>query len=211
MIKINLLGAAAPPTPGPAAPPTRAFQVVTFVGALVVCLAIVGVFYKFWSSQVAELEQDLKRQQDREKELASVRAQNAVYLQHLNELERRINTIQTLQASRVGPVEQMTALGDVANQTSDVYLYTVAPQGERLAVRGQSGSVQSMATFLSALQHSGAFTDVQLRQFYEDDQQSRLTYKFLLDCLYKPPAPAGATAQPAAPAGTTTSAQRAGM
>lgn len=210
MIKINLLGAAAPGAPA-AAPPTRAFQVVTFVGALVVCLAIMGVFYKFWSSQVAELEQDLKRQQDREKELATVRSQNALYLQHVSDLERRINTIQTLQASRVGPVEQMTALADVVNKTADVCLYTVSPKGERLEVSGQSGSVQSMSTFLSALQQSGAFTDVQLRQFYEDDQESRLTYKFTLDCLYKPPAPAGATVQPATPVGATPSAQRAGM
>jgi Tfp pilus assembly protein PilN len=210
MIKINLLGAAAPGAPGAAPPPTRTFQVVTFVGALVVCLAIVGVFYKFWSSQVATLEQDLKRQQDREKELAGVRAQNALYLQHVSDLERRIRTIQTLQESRLGPVEQMTALGEVVNKTADIVLYTVAPQAERLAISGQSSSVQSMTAFLSALKESGAFIDVQLRQFYEDDQESRLTYKFNLDCLYKPPAPAGATAQPATPAGATASAQRTG-
>jgi Tfp pilus assembly protein PilN len=210
MIKINLLGVAPPPTVAVAVPTTRAFLVVTFVGALVVCLAIVGVFYKFWSSQVAQLEQELKREQDRERELASVRAQNAAYLQHLNDLGRRIDTIQKLQASRVGPVDQMTALGDVVNQTADVYFYTVVPQDERLAIHGQSGSVQSMSAFLSALDHSGSFTDVQLRQFYQDDQENRITYKFTLDCLYKPPVPAGVTAPPATPAGTTASSLRSG-
>jgi Tfp pilus assembly protein PilN len=200
MIKINLLGVAPPPTRAAAGPPaTRTFQVLTFVGALVVSFAIVGIIYKVWSSAVTELEQRLKQEKLRQAELAQVKAQNERYQQRLQDLETRINTIQALQNSRVGPVELMSALGNEVNRTSQLYLYTMTTQGDRVVLRGQSGSVSSMADFLSYLKKSAYFDDVQLRQFYQDDQYNRLNYKFSLDFLYKSSTQAGTAAQPAAP------------
>jgi len=199
MIKINLLGVAPPPmkaAPGP--PATRPFQVLTFVGALIVSFAIVGVVYRIWSNQIAELEKKSKQENVRQTELATVKSQNERYQQHLKDLETRINTIQALQNSRAGPVEMMTALGDVINRTSDVYLYTVSPTADRLVLKGQSGTVDSMANLLAYMKSSGYFDDVQLLQFYQDDQHSHLTYKFTVDCLVKSPnATVAAAPQPA--------------
>lgn len=199
MIKINLLGVAPPPmkaAPGP--PATRPFQVLTFVGALIVSFAIVGVVYRIWSNQIAELEKKSKQENVRQTELATVKSQNERYQQHLKDLETRINTIQALQNSRAGPVEMMTALGDVINRTSDVYLYTVSPTADRLVLKGQSGTVDSMANLLASMKSSGYFEDVQLLQFYQDDQHNHLTYKFTVDCLVKSPnATVAAAPQPA--------------
>jgi Tfp pilus assembly protein PilN len=200
MIKINLLGVAPPPTRPAAGPPaTRTFQVATFVGALVVSFAIVGIIYRVWNSSVTELEQRLKQEKLRQAELAQVKAQNERYQQRLRDLETRINTIQALQNERVGPVDLMTGLGDQVSRTSDVYLYTMTTQGDRVVLRGQTGSVDSMASFMSYLKKSASFDDVQLRQFYQDDQHNRLTYKFSLDFINKSPALAGAAGQPATP------------
>lgn len=200
MIKINLLGVAPPPIKAVTGPPaTKAFQALTFVGAVIVSFAIVGIIYKIWSNQIAELEKKSKQEKIRQTELAMVKSQNERYQQHLKDLETRINTIQALQNSRVGPVEMMTALGDVINRTSDVYLYTVSPTADRLVLKGQSGTVESMANLLAYMKRSGYFDDVQLQQFYQDDQHNRLTYKFTLDCLVKSPtATVAATPQPAA-------------
>ena len=44
-----------------------------------------------------------------------------------------------------------------------------------------------MANFLAFLKNSGSFDDVQLEQFYQDDQHERLTYKFTLSCQFKSP------------------------
>ncbi|MBZ5668572.1 MAG: PilN domain-containing protein [Acidobacteriia bacterium] len=200
MIKINLLGVAPPPIKAVTGPPaTKAFQALTFVGAVIVSFAIVGIIYKIWSNQIAELEKKSKQEKIRQTELAMVKSQNERYQQHLKDLETRINTIQALQTSRVGPVEMMTALGDVINRTSDVYLYTVSPTADRLVLKGQSGTVESLANLLAYMKRSGYFDDVQLQQFYQDDQHNRLTYKFTLDCLVKSPtATVAATPQPAA-------------
>jgi Tfp pilus assembly protein PilN len=155
------------------------------LGALIICFGIVGIFYKIWSNQIADLEKRENSEKIRQTELAVVKAQNEKYQQRLRDLETRINTIQALQNSRVGPVELMNALGSVVSRTNDVYLYTMAPVGERLQLKGQSGTVESMATFLASLKNSGTFEDVQLDQFFEDDQKDLLTYKFTINCQFK--------------------------
>jgi hypothetical protein len=81
----------------------------------------------------------------------------------------------------------MSAMGNVISKTNDVFLYTMAPTGDRVQLKGQSGTVDSMAYFLTSLKHSGFFDDVQLEQFYQDDQHERLAYKFTLSCLFKSP------------------------
>jgi len=188
MIKINLLGVAPRPSrvPSMGPPAPKATQALLFLGALVICFGIVGIIYKVLNNQIADLGTARNREKVRQSELVVVRAQNAIYQHRLTDLETRINTIQALQNGRVGPVELMNALGNVVDRTSDVYLYTVAPSGERLQFKGQSASVNAMANFLLFLKKSSAFEDVQLEQFYQDDQHDRLTYKFTLSCLFKP-------------------------
>ena len=212
MIKINLLGVAPPPSKVPSVggpPAPKATQVVMFVGALIICFGIVGVIYKIWSNQIADLEKKRNQEKIRQTELAVVKAQNEKYQQRLKDLETRINTIQALQNSRVGPVELMSALGNVVSKTNDIYLYTLTPAGDRLQLKGQSGTVDSMANFLAFLKNSGSFDDVQLEQFYQDDLHDRLAYKFTLSCQFKSPTggtsptAGGAPAGPGGPAGRT--------
>jgi Tfp pilus assembly protein PilN len=204
MIKINLLGVAPRPsrTPSMGPPAPKATQILVFLGALVICFGIVGIIYKVLDNQLADLGKARNRERVRQSELAVVQAQNATYQQRLTDLETRINTIQALQNGRVGPVELMSQIGHVVDRISDVYLYTVSPSGDRLQLKGQSGTVDAMANFLSFLQKSGSFEDVQLEQFYQDDQHDRMTYKFTLSCLFKPstggtsPTVAGVPASP---------------
>ncbi len=204
MIRINLLGVAPTPTAKAAGPPpTTALMAGVFIGAVVVASLIVGGLYIFWNNGVKTEQTKLKKEKDRQAELAGVEAQNKRYQQYLGQLETRINTIQTLQSSRVGPVEVMTVLGNTVNRTTDLYLITVTPGGNRLAIRGQSNTVESIAAFIAALKATDNFSDVQLRQYYQDDLEKRLSYKFNLDFAVKPRPAAAATpaTQPGAPAG----------
>jgi Tfp pilus assembly protein PilN len=212
MIKINLLGIARPTAArAPSAPLSAVQQALIFVGAAVVAFAVVGFFYTYWSRQITALEQRLKKAKAEQARLAAIQAENQRYNQRLKELEDRINTIQMLQQSRLGPVDLMTALANTVNRTSDLYLLTAGMEGNRLAIRGQANSVESIANFISALKEAKGFSDVQLRQYYQDDQHNRTTYKFNIDCAYTvaPAAvPAGAAAAPAPP---PAAARRAGM
>jgi Tfp pilus assembly protein PilN len=188
MIKINLLGVAPSPSKvssSGGSPAPKATQVVILVGALIVCFGIVGIIYEIWSNQIASYEKDLSREKIRQTELAVVKAQNAKYQQRLKDLETRINTIQALQNSRVGPVELMRTIGSLVNKTNDIYLYTLTPAGDHFVLKGQSNTVDSMANFLAFLKNAGSFDDIQLDQFYQDDLHERQAYKFSVSCGFK--------------------------
>jgi Tfp pilus assembly protein PilN len=207
MIRINLLGVARPLAKPAAAPPTAARQALIFLASLLAAFAIVGFTWWLWSAEIKRLNEEYAKQQIEAERLKQIRAENQRYMQQRQQLEGRINTIQTLVNSRVGPVDFMTALGNVVNRSSDLYLLTVAPEGARVAIRGQANSVESIANFVANLKNSGRFDEVQLRQYYQDDQYNRLSFKFQLDCVYKMPGAAPAAAQPAA----ATPGRRAGM
>jgi Tfp pilus assembly protein PilN len=179
-----------------------------FVGALIISFGIVGVIYKVWTNQIADLQQRRNKEKLRSAELAVVKSQNEKYQQRLKDLETRINTIQALQNSRTGPVELMSALGTVVNRTSDIFLYTMTPAGDHFQLKGQSSTVNSMANFIAFLKNSGTFENVNLDQFYQDDLRDRLTYKFTLNCEFKTPTggispSAGGAPTPPAATGST--------
>ena len=211
MIKINLLGLSKPVSAkAPTAPLTAVHQALIFVGAAVVAFLVVGFFYTYWTNQISELERNLKKEKAEQARLAAIQVENQRYKQQRKDLEERINTIQMLQQSRVGPVELMTALGNTVNRATDLYLLTAGMEGNRLVLKGQSNSVESIANFISALKASKGMSDVQLRQYYQDDQHNRTTFKFNIDCVYSvATAAAPAAAQPAMP--SAAAPRRAGM
>ena len=213
MIKINLLGVhAQKPKATASAPANTKLQLGVFVGALVVCFGIVGLFYMIWSASIDTLKVELKKQQAEQARLAVIKQENAKYEHERSLLEQRINTIQVLQAGRVGPTEFMNALSNVVNKTStDLYLFSVAPQGGRLVIHGLANSANSVAALLSSMKASGYFNDVQLRQFYEDDVQSVVSYKFNMDCANKSPSASASPTQAGAGQSAATPPRRSGI
>lgn len=187
MMKINLLGQEAPDLRLAVASSTSARQVLVFVLALAVSMSTVGFVYYYWSHQISQAQATLRREQIRQKELASVRTQNQEYQKQLKTLEERIQTIQMLQAKRQGPVDLMEGLGETVDQTQDLYLLQVTPEGNLLHIRGEASRVPAIAQFIKALASSQRFADVKLKQYYQDNQNGRTNFKFNLDCAYVPP------------------------
>jgi Tfp pilus assembly protein PilN len=205
-IKINLLGLAAPkPKAKPAAAPTQKsmLPVWIFLGAFVVSFGIVGLLYFIWNGSIAKLDVELKKQQVEQTRLVAVRQEIVRYEGTRTQLEQRVKAVQLLQTNRLGPREFMSALGDVVAKTpTDLFFASVIHEGGRVTIQGQAGSANSVATLLALLKSCGYFDDVQLRQFYEDDKQNLVNYKFNLDCSYKPPSGASTLTQASAGAAT---------
>lgn len=200
MIRINLLGVAAPPPPVAGPPATAARLALFFVGGLVVAGAIAGFFYMYWGGQIKKLEVDLADQRREAERLKQIAQENQRHRAQLQQLQSRQNTIQALESGKVGPTDFMTALGNAVNRSTDVYLLSVSPEGGRFALRGQADRVESIANFIAALKQTASFKEVQLRQYFQDNQYGRLSYKFNIDLAYQLPTPQAA-AGPGAPAG----------
>jgi Tfp pilus assembly protein PilN len=217
MIKINLLGVAAPKPrvkekEKGETPAKTALQVGVFLAALVVSFGAVGLMYLIWSGSVTALNIELKKQKAEQTRLAAIRQENAKYDRERALLEQRIKAVQMLQTSRVGPTDFMNALGNVVSKTpTDLYFFSVTHQGDRVVIQGQAGSANSVATLMSSLKTSGHFDDVQLRQFFEDDKDNLASFKFNIDCSYKSPAEAGPLTQARAGAVGATTSQRPGL
>jgi len=199
MMKINLLGQEALQAKVVGGPSAAARQATVFMVALAITLGTVGFVYIYWSHQIKQEQAALAREQVRQKDLAAVKAQNQEYQRQLKTLEERVQTIQKLQASRQGPVDLMEGLGATVNTTHDLYLLQVTPEGNVLHIRGESRSVQAIAQFIKALMSSPRFGDVQLKQYYQDNQNDRTNFKFNLDCSYARPEMAGSATSGTSP------------
>ncbi|HEV2494379.1 MAG TPA: PilN domain-containing protein [Terriglobia bacterium] len=206
MIKINLLpeGIKQVPTSEDAeASPLGISPVLLVAASAVVCFAIVGALGWYWSHDTSRIELEIKQERAEQLRLAAIQKESLLYQKQMEELEQRVRTIQVLQDSRTGPVDFLTVLGAVVNQTGDLYLVSVSPDSNGLVLKGQSQSVKSIAVFIAALKQSGSFADVRLRQYYQEDQGARRSFKFDLECAYQPPGTTQAAAgaePPSAPA-----------
>jgi Tfp pilus assembly protein PilN len=205
MIRINLLEGATPALrPKPSGP--SSFPAKVFGGTLLAAAVVVGACYWYLDRQLTALGQQLDVEKREAARLAAIQAENTRYEAQLRDIERRIAAIQTLENNRQGPSDLMTILGATVNRTSGLYLVSVSPKEGRLVLNGLTGSTLSIADFMTALRAAGDFQDVQLRQYFEDDRAGQVSFRFNLDCVYKPPTaaapnPAGAGA-PTASRGT---------
>jgi len=199
MIKINLLGVVRPVAKVAGPPPTVMRQALIFGVSVLVAFGIVGFMYRYWTSQIEDLNKKIAKEKIEADRLAGIRAENQRYIQQRQQLEMRINTIQKLQESRVGPADLLAALGNTVNRSNDLYLLAVSPEGGRIAIRGLANSVESIANFIANLKQTERFEDVQLRQYFQDDRQNQLSFRFNLDCVYKLPPTPSAGAPLAAP------------
>jgi Tfp pilus assembly protein PilN len=184
MMKINLLGQDAPELKIAAGSSASARKVLVFIVSLAVSMSTVGFVYYYWGRQITQQQAALAREQIRQKELATVRTQNQEYQRQLKTLEERIQTIQKLQARRQGPVDLMEGLGETVDSTRDLYLLQVTPEGNLLHIRGEAQRVQAIAQFINALMNSSRFGDIELKQYYQDNQHGQTNFKFNLDCSY---------------------------
>ena len=170
--------------------------------ALVVCFGVVGALYWGWNHRIATLNRQLTAERQEAGRLAAIEAQNKQYESQLAEIDEHINVVRTLQKSRTGPRDFMTVLGDAADRVKGLYLLSVSPQNGRISIHGQSDNADAVANFIAALESIDSFSDVELRRVFEDDQSTRVSFKFDLDCLYKPPVEMAASTLPASPSGS---------
>ncbi len=201
MIRINLLGVAAPPPKAAPGAPAPAGMLVGLValGTLLVAGGAVGGTYLLWRGDLKLAKAEEQKQVQRQRELADIAAKNKQYQAQIAELTRRTDIIEQLQNSRVGPSDLMNHLADAVSRTHDVWLAAVTPSGTRVGMNGQAYSVDSIARFMSALEGTGSFPDVHLQEYA---QTGPTTFRFALDCAYKLPTPPAPPATPGpAPAG----------
>jgi len=200
MIRINLLATErAVQKKAPAgAPSARGAYILLFLfvgGALVLCG---GAWW--WESQVIErLNSDIGTAQKRQAQLQEIKRQVDVFEAKKKTLEAKVNLIERLKAEQSGPVHM---LDEISKALPDfVWLTSMDQAGAGLKFSGQANSLSSVADFISALQKSGWFPQVDPISNAENEN----IVTFALSATFKSPEvaakeKAAAAAAPPAPA-----------
>lgn len=206
MIRINLLEGTRrefdvkPETASSSAFPAKVFGVTILAAGLLLAAA-----YGFITHRLTQLGKQLAVENAEAARLAVIRTENLRYEVQLRDIERRMAAVQTLQDNRQGPTRLMTLVAAAVNRAPGLYLQSVTPKEDRLQMSGTSRSVTSVAGLVAALETTANIHDVELREYYQDDDKDgRVDFRFNLDFVYQP---AGGAAVPKPVAGPASAAR----
>jgi len=203
MIRINLLGQARPKAAKQAVPLEATLQVILFVAAVSVAAVILSVVY---FSQKRDLDAANKR-------IATLRAEKASLEQIKQDVDRfeseksvlqqRIDVIETLQKNRSGAQDLLQMVANTVVRVDQLWLTEMNRTSDSLSIKGEAGSINAVANFITELKRSGYFDKIEIKSAKEDDIQTGVeTYGFEMTVAIAPPAAPTGTAR-TQPAGTS--------
>lgn len=179
MIRINLLGQARPKPTKQAVPLEATLQIVLFIAAVAVAAVILSVVY---FRQKSDLDAANKR-------IAALRAEKASLQQIKQEVDRfesekstlqqRIDVIETLQKNRSGAQELLQMVANTVVRVDSLWLTELDRSSGSLNIKGEAGSINAVANFITELKRSGYFDKIEIKTAKEDDLQTGVeTFNF---------------------------------
>src|SRR6267378_4161360 len=211
MIRINLLGQTRPRAARRRGPmmDTGAVTPLVFVGAGA-ALGVLALFllYLSWQKQLNEENARIKQLQAQKADLEQIKRQVDTFEAQKKILTQRVQTIEQLQRDRTGAQELLDEIAGTVSRTENLWLISMTRKGNNLTMEGASGSVNSVANFITALKRSGYFQKVEIKETKQDEKSTGIqTFLFQMTAEITPPQiapgpqprPAGSPATPAAP------------
>jgi Tfp pilus assembly protein PilN len=188
MIRINLLGRARPKAARQAVPLEATLQVIFFAAALLVAF---GVLYYNWHStnqQIIEVRVHIQKQTSEKARLEQLKAQVDEFQRQKVVLQQRINIIEELQRNRTGGQELLDALANTVVRTDTLWLTSLTRQGNGLTINGSAGSINAVANFITQLEHSGYFNQIEIKESVQDTKNAAIqTFTFTLTAQFALP------------------------
>jgi Tfp pilus assembly protein PilN len=182
MIRINL----APPPRTQHRAPRIALTVNPGLVLGVLLVAIAGVIGGYWwkvSAEVVALQAEIQRGEQDKQRLQSVIAEGQRAKAEKEELERRVNAIESVARSQPRPAYLADAVADML--PADLWLTRLEEKGQQLRIAGTTYSSVTLADFMSNLKASGKFRDVDLVESRQDLTKSPRTITFEVTCRFE--------------------------
>jgi Tfp pilus assembly protein PilN len=190
MIRINLLGASKPRTKRGAAS-TAAVMEMGEAGSpklkLLVVLVLAGSLnFAYWYSldkQSKSVAAKIAAAEQRNRELADVKAKYLERQQQADSYKRRVDVIDQLRAGQMGPVNLLNTIGETVNGTEAVWLSTMKDQGGTVNIEGMALSTDAVANLIQNLQKTGYFKTIEIKETYQDETLKDMqAFQFTLTC-----------------------------
>jgi type IV pilus assembly protein PilN len=188
MIRINLLGQTRPRAARRPVDTGAALPVV-FIGAGA-ALGVLALFllYLSWQKQLNDENTRIKQLQAQKADLEQIKQQVDTFEAQKKILTQRVQTIEQLQRDRTGAQELLDEIASTVSRTENLWLVNLSRKGNNLIMEGASGSVNSVANFITALKRSGYFQKVEIKETKQDDKSTGIqTFVFQLSAEISPP------------------------
>ncbi len=115
--------------------------------------------------------------------LKPIIAEGQRYRQEKEELERRVNAIETVARNQARPAYLLDALADLL--PADLWLTRVEEKSQQLRLAGTTYSSVTLSDFMANLKASGKFKEVDLVESRQDLAKSPRTITFEVVCQFE--------------------------
>jgi Tfp pilus assembly protein PilN len=191
MIKINLLetgkgkraSSAGPSMPTMEMGDMGSPKLKILVVMVIVGLANLGYWYRL-DHLSKEIASKTKVAEQKNRELADVKARYMERQTQANAYKRRVDVIDQLRASQSsGPVNLMAMMGETVNNTEAVWLSKLDDTGPQVSLEGTALSTDAVANLIANLQKTGFFKNVEIKETYQDETVKDMqAFQFILTC-----------------------------
>jgi Tfp pilus assembly protein PilN len=191
MIKINLLetakGKGKRGGGGPSMPSMEMGDMGSPKLKVLVVIVLAGLFnLGYWyrlDHQAKAIAKQMKVAEEKNRELADVKARFLERQTQANNYKRRVDVIDGLRQSQTGPVNLLAMLGETVNNTEAVWLSKMDDTGQIVKLEGTALSTDAVANLIANLQKTGYFRTVEIDETYQDDQiKDMQAFQFILNC-----------------------------
>jgi type IV pilus assembly protein PilN len=190
MIRINLLEAPKPKNKRSAMPSMPTMEVGDVGSPRLKVLLAVGLAAAFnlytWyhlDAQKKTIEQNMAKAEQKNRELADVKARYMARQREAENYKRRVDVIDQLRSNQAGPVNLMAMVGETINNTEAVWLNNMKDQGTSVDIEGMALSSDAVANLISNLQKTGYFRNVEIKESIQDEQiKDMQAFQFTLTC-----------------------------
>jgi Tfp pilus assembly protein PilN len=192
MIKINLLENSRGKSKrggggGPSMPTMEMGDMGSPKLKILAVLVVAGLFnLSYWyrlDHQTKAIEARMKVAEQKNRELADVKARFLERQTQANNYKRRVDVIDGLRQNQTGPVNLMAMLGETVNNTEAVWLSKMDDSGTSVNLEGTALSTDAVANLIANLQKTGFFKTVEIKETYQDEQiKDMQAFQFTLTC-----------------------------
>ena len=190
MIRINLLGNSKPKnrrSAGPSAPTIEVGDVgspmVKVLVAVMLLVALNGYTWYHLDRQAQDIAAKMKVAYQKNRELSEVKAKYLERQKEADNYKRRVDVIDQLRASQLGPVNLLNTIGDTVNNTEAVWLNTMKDSGTSIDISGMALSADAVANLIANLQKTGYFKNIEIKETYQDESVKDMqAFQFQLTC-----------------------------
>jgi Tfp pilus assembly protein PilN len=141
-----------------------------------------GYWYRL-NQQEKAIAVHMKAAEQKNRELADVKARYMERQTQANAYKRRVDVIDGLRAGQAGPVTLLAMLGETVNNTEAVWLRKMDDSGPSVNLEGTALSTDAVANLIANLQKTGFFRSVEIKETFQDETiKDMQAFQFTLTC-----------------------------